>query len=262
MPRPRARARWRRSAAFPANRARPALAGLLLLAATPTWGAPDLSLSAAIANDERRSGLSWSGGRAAASADIGLGLGDIRLDARATTARDSARHGGADAVVDLTGDYGRDFGALRVDGWVTGHLFPDGRGSLDYVELGAQGGLLIGPAQLDLTASYAPDQAAIGGDNLRLGARAEVALIGTPFALSAAAGHSSGDTDDPRRAARLRPAGAYWDWRLGGTWTNGPIRVALDYVGTDIHRRDAVLSPFADAAHAGDAVVGRVSLSF
>ncbi|WP_363181692.1 TorF family putative porin [Sphingomonas quercus] len=262
MPPPKANARQRRSAASRRNRAAPALAGMMLAAAAPGWAAPDLSFAAGIATDERRSGLSWSGGRAAASTMVGLGLGDLRLDARAVAARNSVRHGGADAVVDVSGGYGRSFGGLRVDGWVTGHVFAGGREALDYMEIGAQGGWLIGPAQLDLTASYAPDQAAIGGDNLRLGARAGVAVIGTPFALSAAAGHSSGDTDDPRRAARLRPAGGYWDWRIGGSWTRGPISVALDYVGTDIRRRRAIASPFADPGHAGDAVVARLGLSF
>ncbi|WP_204283871.1 TorF family putative porin, partial [Klebsiella pneumoniae] len=62
---------------------------------------------------------------------------------------------------------------------------------------------------------YAPSQSAIGGDNLYLFASANAGIPATPLSASATLGHSTGSTDDPVRAARLRPLGDYTDWRLG-----------------------------------------------
>src|SRR3546814_16553224 len=71
--------------------------------------------------------------------------------------------------------------------------------------------------------AYAPSQDAIGGDNLYLGADAWVALPGTPVSFNGGVGHSSGDTDNPLRAARPRPGGSSWDYRLGAEYVQGAL---------------------------------------
>ena len=54
-----------------------------------------------LSNDEVRRGLSWSGGRAALSADALIVLGLVEVSGRAATTRSSKRHAGADAVIDV-----------------------------------------------------------------------------------------------------------------------------------------------------------------
>jgi len=219
------------------------------------------SLGAEIATDEVRRGLSWTGGRAAVSADVAADVAGFDASARVVSLRDSARHGGAEAVADL--DVGRSFsiGTVSLRGSVTGHLFAGGRARMDYVELGGTGSFTYGPVTLDAGAQYAPDQAAIGGDNLYLFARASAGLIGTPLTVTAGVGRSSGDVDEPLRAARLRPAGSYTDWRLGVAYVQRPFTLSLDYIGNDVDRA-GIVSPYGDAGHVSDRIVGRVRFAF
>lgn len=237
-----------------------ALTLVAISAGTPAIAAPDLSLSAEVSSDLRRRGLSWSAGRVAAEVAVGATLpAGLRVDASAATLRGSARHGGAEAAIDGSIGYRLEAGALRIDVAAIGHGFAGATRRMDYVELGAGAGTILGPVALDLFVRYAPEQAAIGGDNLYIGASAAAAVIGTPFTLSAAIGHSSGTADDPLRAARLRPGGSYADWRIGIDHVSGPLSIGLAYVGTDVSR--GAPSPFADYAHAGDRIVARIGLS-
>ena len=189
-----------------------------------------------IASDYRVRGLSWSDGRPAVTANARLPLTDtIDLGVTAASLRGSARHGGADALVRPSLRYFRNAGAVQFGGGVTGYLFPDHSG-LGFVEGQALVGTLIGPAQLWLTADYAPRQDAIGGDNLRIAAQADIAVPMTPFTVSGSLGHSSGSVRDAVYARRLRPDGSYWDWRLGVDQVIGPLRIGIAYTGTDIGR--------------------------
>ncbi|TVV71060.1 TorF family putative porin [Sphingomonas solaris] len=233
--------------------------GLLLAVSGLAQAAP--RIDGAVVSDERRRGISWSDGRASAQAGLGLAAGDFRLDASATALRNSPRHRGADAGVDLSGGWRqREGGAVRVDAAVIAHLFAGGAGRLNYVELQAGGNALVGPVSVDLSVTYAPPQrSAIGGDNLYLAARARLAVIGTPFGVVAGVGRSSGHTDDPVAATRLRPGGTYYDWQLGVEHIRGPIGVSVSYVGNDIARR--TVPDMAAARHAGDAVVARIALT-
>lgn len=240
---------------------------LILLALAATLAAADAhaqstpSLGVEVASDEARRGLSWTGGRAAASADVATDLAGFDASARIVSLRDSARHGGAEAVADL--DLGRSFalGPVSLRGSVTGHLFAGAAARMDYVELGGTGSFTYGPVTLDAGAQYAPDQSAIGGDNLYLFARASAGLIGTPLTVSAGVGRSSGDVDEALRAARLRPAGSYTDWRLGVAYVRRPFTLSLDYVGNDVDRAD-IVSPYGDPRHVADRIVGRVRFAF
>lgn len=227
--------------------------------------AQSLGGSVEVATDERRRGISWSDGEVAPAASIraGLPLG-LDLGVRVTGTRGDARHGGADAVVDVSGGFNREIGAgIRLDGFVAGHLFAGAAGRMDYVEGGLGASYALGPAELGLDARYAPDQAAIGGDNLWIGARARVGVPATPFTVNASVGHSTGSVDDWQRAARLRPGGDYTDWSLGVDHITGPISIGLLYTGTDIDIDDRTLaSPFANPRHIGDKVTARLAVSF
>lgn len=223
--------------------------------------AQDLSGGVELATDENRRGLSWSEGRVAAAADAQVSVGIVDASARITSTRNSSRHAGADAVADLELGATTDAGPIRLRGHVTAHLFTGAREHMDYVELGARGSYSLGPLQLGAGAVYAPDQSAIGGDNLYLFASANAGIPTTPLSLSATLGRSSGNADDPARAARLRPLGSYTDWRLGVEYNRFPFTIGLDYIGTDFARRSTA-SPFADLGNSGDRIVGRVRLAF
>ncbi len=241
-----------------------ALGAAVALGVTAASASAQVPLGGSVeaSTDERRRGISWSDGKISPAASIRAGLpSGVDLGVRVTGTRGDPRHGGADAVVDATGGFGTDVGGgLRLDGFVTGHLFTGARGKMDYVELGAGASYALGPAEVGIDARYAPDQGAIGGDNLWIGGRARVGVPATPFTLMASAGHSSGSVDDPIRAARLRPGGSYWDWSLGVDHITGPLTLGLVYTGTDISER--VPSPFANARDTGDRLTARVAFNF
>ncbi|RYY25761.1 MAG: hypothetical protein EOP62_12950 [Sphingomonadales bacterium] len=235
---------------------------LTLTAALPAAAQDSRGAGVEIATDEKRRGLSWSDGRMAAAADVYASSGPVEASARLVSTRDSARHGGADMAADLQAGLVTDAGPFRLRGQVTAHLFAGARGRLDYAEVGASGSYSLGPLQIAASAIYAPDQSAIGGDNLYLHLGASAGIPASPFTLSAAIGRSSGSTDDPLRAARLRPLGNYSDWRIGLDYIQTPFTLGVEYVGTDIDTRAFAPSPYADARHSGDRLLARVRIDF
>lgn len=222
------------------------VAGVAQDACAQSFGGPDLSVG--VSSDDRRRGLSWSDGKAALDAALYVPLGDaVTLGARAATLRGSRRHGGADAGIDLSAGYHTDAGPWRLSAGAAGHVFP-GEGRLNYAEIEGDVGFLIGPAQLGLHVGYAPPQGAIGGDNLYLGAGADIAVPGTPFTLIGGLGRSSGSIDNPVRVMRLRPGGSYWDYRLAVEHVLGPLAAGLRYTDTSIGRVPAG-GPYVDPHH-------------
>lgn len=221
--------------------------------------APDLSVE--ITSDLRERGLSASEGKASGAASLAVNGSAIGGEIRATALRQSARHGGADAGVATSLWYRTGQDGWQLEGGGTYRAFVDARGDFDYGEVYGSASYLLGPLDLNAGAFYAPDQAAIGGDNLYLRARARASLPGLPWTIAAHVGQSSGGVDDPVKAARLRPGGNYADWSVGVEWTRGPINASLRYSDTDIGRRTFV-SPFADARNAGSRVAGTVGFSF
>ncbi|WP_375249408.1 TorF family putative porin [Sphingomonas sp.] len=216
-----------------------------------------------LSTDERRRGISWSDGDVAPAAAARLDLpAGFDIGARVTGLRASARHGGADAVVDATLGYSRYAGAIRLDGFVTGHLFAGGIERLDYLEVGGGASYSLGPAELGAEARYAPSQSAIGGDNLYLALRGRVGVPATPYSITGSVGRSSGGVDDPERAARLRPLGRYHDWSVGVQRITGPVTLGLEYTGTDISDDGPDPTRFADRRNAGDRITARVALGF
>ncbi len=223
---------------------------------------PIVSGSIEATTDHRRRGLSWSDGDPALDAyvEAPLVLG-LEINGRATTLRSSRRHDGADAVFDLGGAFTKRFGGITASAGATGHLFAGGASDLDYLEFNAGVGALLGPAQLDLSADYAPDQDAIGGNNLYLRARASVAVIGTPFTVAAHVGQSTGDTDNALRAARLRPVGDYTDWGATVEYVVGPVIVGGRYSGTSIDT-DRAAPLLAEIDDSGSRLTAHVAVVF
>lgn len=246
------------SVILPRTRKRVALAAGFALAASASPAlaqyAGGLSASIEAASDERRRGLSWSEGdpvlRGVASLSVAEGLS---LDGSAVSLWGSDRHGGADAVIDIGPTFTRQMGGgwrLTAEGRY--HLFP-GAANQGYGEFGAGAGFLLGPASVDLFASYAPSQSAIGGENLNVSASATAGVPGTPFTVSARIGRSSGDVRDPTKAARLRPDGAYWDHGFGVDYLKGRWTAGVRYADSSIEG--------PGSRHAGPSIIGRVAFS-
>ncbi|WP_206599137.1 TorF family putative porin [Sphingomonas turrisvirgatae] len=240
-----------------------AIAALTLIAATPAWAQLGVETDASVelTTDLRERGLSQSGGEASGAASLTVNSGAIGGELRATALRGSARHGGADAGAAASLWYRIGSGGWQFEAGGTYRAFIDGAGELDYAEVHGTANYLIGPLDVGVGAYYAPDQRAIGGDNLYLRARARASLPGMPWTLAAHVGRSSGAVDDFAKAARLRPAGNYTDWSLGVEWARGPLYAAVRYTDTDI-ARGVTLSPFADRSNSGARVIGAVGLSF
>lgn len=237
-----------------------AVAGVLL-ATAPAHAQLSTNAGVEATSDENRRGISWSQGRASLSGDATVSGFGLDFSARVAALRGSDRHGGADAVADLTLGSGWDVGAVRLRAQASAHLFGGARADMDYAELGGSASYTYGPAYLTAGAIWAPEQRAIGGSNLYLYANASAGIPGTPLTAIAGLGHSSGTADDPVRAQRLRPGGDYTDWRLGAEYRRERLTLGVDYIGTDVTRADA-FGPFADAGHASDRLVGRVRLDF
>jgi uncharacterized protein (TIGR02001 family) len=212
-----------------------------------------VSATVEAASDERRRGLSWSDGAPVMRGSLSVPVMEgLSLEGTAVSLWGSKRHGGADAVIDIGASYARQIGGWRLSAEGRYHLFP-GTSGQGYGEIGAGAAVLIGPASVDLNASYAPRQSAIGGDNLYLSASAAVGVPGTPFTVSARVGRSSGDVRDPVRAARLRPDGAYWDHGVSVDYLKGRWFAGLRYADSSIDG--------PGSRHAGATLIGRVGFS-
>lgn len=237
-----------------------AAGALLLLLAGPAEAQPvDAGVEAA--SDEVRAGISWSGGKASASADARLDAGPFDAAVRVALLRGSPLHAGADAVADLS--LGRDWhlGAVTMRTEVAAHVFSGAAQRMDFAEIVLGARYDLGPLRLAATAWYAPRQSTIGGDNLHLRVGADAGLPGVPVTLLASVGYSVGSGDDAR-AARLRPAGDYADWKLGAEYTRYPLTFGVDYVGTTIAAEGVATSRFADPAATGDRIIARVRFGF
>ncbi|MBB4619059.1 TorF family putative porin [Sphingomonas abaci] len=226
----------------------------------PPHAGPRLQAGVAVATDERRRGLSWSGGRAVIAGEAAATIGAVTGAARITALRGGARADGADAVADLSLTGGIDAGGFRIEAGGVAHLFGGARTRMDYGELTLAARYAFGPAQFEAGIDYAPDQAAIGGDNAYVHAGATAGIPGTPWTVLAGAGRSFGGSGDPR-ADRLRPGGDYGDWRIGVEHVRGPLVLGLTYTGTDLSD-DRLPSRFADRANSGDRLTASARLGF
>jgi hypothetical protein len=150
------------------------------VATAQAQGMPSFGVEAT--TDEVRRGLSWSEGKASASADAAVSLAGFDLSARMAATR-AARHLGADAVADLTLARRWTIGLFDVSALVSGHLFAGAADAAHYAELGLGASCALGPARIGAGARYAPRQSAIGGDNLYFYGDAALGIPATPFSL-------------------------------------------------------------------------------
>ena len=219
-------------------------AGVMVLApAVPALAEQGPMVELSVLSDYRERGLSWSEGKAVGQAVVDLPIGGgFGTFLQATTLRGSMRHGAADGEFRVSGDYRGARGILNWRAGVFGHFFPGGSGPRDYIEFDLGAGAALGPVEVDVLASYAPSQTAIGGSNLYGRARARVAIIGTPLTARAHFGHSTGSIETVARSQRLRPGGDYNDWSVGIDYAIRHLVFSLSYSDTDVDRR-AVSDP-------------------
>ncbi|WP_443970752.1 TorF family putative porin [Sphingobium sp. CR28] len=212
---------------------------------------PDLTVE--LATDERRRGLSWSDEHASARAALRLPLGDGPfVSASVASLGGSNRHGGADAVIDLSAGYARNVGAWRLSADVVTHRFA-GVPNSGFLEFGGSAAFTLGPAMVDAFARFAPAQDAIGGQTLYIGTGVQAGIPGTPLSLSAHVGRSTGtDKGDDLARFRLRPQARYHDWSVGLDYVGKNWSAGLRYTDTNIAR---ALDNQADPA-----LVARVAL--
>lgn len=197
--------------------------------------ANDIDLTLEAATDERRRGLSWSNGNPSLEASVRLPLGDGPfVSASATTLGGHNRHGGADAVIDLSAGFVRNLGPWRLSADVVAHRFIGTRAS-GFIEMGGSAAMTLGPVMVDSFIRYAPSQDAIGGQTLYIGSGIQSGIPGTPLSVSAHVGRSSGRGDDPARF-RLRPQPRYHDWSVGVDYVARNWSAGLRYTDTDISR--------------------------
>ena len=236
----------------------PGIAFLLLLVPAVSAHAQTISLEAT--TDARERGISWSDGQPAleVGASIPVSPG-FDVDLRATTLRNSARHGGSELGMTVSPRFRHGMGGLSLSVGLDGHVFVD-ESRLNFVEASAGLDYSIGPARIDAGVSYAPRQKAIGGDNLYLHAGAALGFPGTPLTVYGGGGYTTGSTRNAVRAARLRPGGDAWDHYVGVEHSQMKFAVGLRYSDTTVSS-NRVTSPFDDR-HAGSRLTAyaRVSL--
>ncbi len=127
--------------------------------------------------------------------------------------------------LDLYAGYGADLGqGTSIDAGLMYFVFPDGRGQTDYFEAYASVSHLLGPVQGTLGVKYAPEQDAIGGEDLLyLFGEVEASIPATPVTLTAQAGRQDAGA-----------FGDYWTWSLGARATLGAFNAGIRYVDTDL----------------------------
>ncbi len=149
--------------------------------------------------------------------------GGFYAGARGTTLKDVGDFG--DVQLDLYAGYNADLGlGTSADLGLMYFVFPDGSGKTDYFEPYASVSHQLGPVLGTVGAKYAPEQDAIGGEDLLyLFGEVEAAIPMTPLTLTAQAGHQD--------AAAF---GDYWTWSLGARAALGPFNAGIRYVDTDL----------------------------
>jgi uncharacterized protein (TIGR02001 family) len=229
---------------------------LLLLAAVPAraedpFAGPALRWAGGvqIETDARFRGVSQSdllpaiGGRLTVEHRSGLYLGGDII-----TVAGWGAVGGAPVRVRLDAGYLGDLAGARIDAGVTWYLYPGGAAPGGFVETRADLSGTLGPVTLSGGLAWAPPQTALGnwsgtpqsqpgssGSNLYLRADLAAALIGTPLTLVGHVGHSQGSEGLGPQHWALSPTGAYWDWRLGVDYVDGPFTLGLAWLATDIN---------------------------
>jgi uncharacterized protein (TIGR02001 family) len=184
----------------------------------------DISAEANLLSDFRFRGISRSDRDPAVQGALTVSTpGGFYVGARGTSLKDTGRLGLAQ--LDLYAGYTADLGlGSSVDAGVMYFAFPDADGKSDYFEPYASLSHQLGPLQGTVGAKYAPEQDAIGGEDLLyLFGEVEAGIPLTPFTFSAHAGRQDAGA-----------FGDYWTWSVGGRAGLGPFQAGLRYVDTDL----------------------------
>ena len=201
-------------------------------------------------------------GRATATTDyryrgISQSDGDPALQGTATLSHDSGLYGGvwASSLTDVSpageveieyyAGFAREIGSgTDLDVGLLYTTYPDASapGDPNYIEAYASLSHTLGPVTAEVGTFYAPEQDSLGGDdNIYVYGDLTAGIPLTPLSVIGHLGYSSGG---------LAPGGNYVDWSLGIEMDQGPFRVGLSYVDSDLDL------PNADATLVASVSVG------
>jgi len=187
-------------------------------------GGITISGEAMLLSDYRYRGISRSEEDPALQGSLILSTASgLYAGARGTTLQEVEDFG--DVQLDLYAGYGTNLGLGTVlDLGLLYYYFPDGAGSTDYFEPYASVSHTLGPIEATLGAKYAPEQKAIGGQDIfYLFGEVETGIPTTPITATAQIGR--------QEAGAL---GSYWTWSLGARYALGPAFAGIRYVDTGL----------------------------
>lgn len=203
----------------------------------------DLSGEIELLSDYRFRGVSRSDEDPALQAALTLDhRSGFYVGARGTTlegldsfrARNPAFGDLGDVELDLYAGYSGELGSgWEVDAGAVYFLFAGGEGPTDYVEPYASLSYLIGPVYATAGVKYAPEQRALGDEDMvYLFGQLDVSVPFRPWRFSAILGHQDWGR-----------FGNYWNWSLGAhhqLQIDGlpDTEIGLSYVDTDLPSRD------------------------
>jgi len=188
-----------------------------------TAGPIEVDFTLAGLTDYRFRGLSLSGGKPEATAELAV-LHESGFYAAAWASNVDADFDskGNDLEVDWTIGYSKDVGPVNLDGGVIYYSYLN-HADLNYFEV--YGGITVpaGPASITVGAAYAPKQDNIGGgDNTYVYISGELPIKDTDFTLHGTFGHEDGAFGDKKK-----------DWLIGVSYDmGGGMSATLDYVDT------------------------------
>lgn len=231
-----------------------ALAAILALTATPALaqeaegpaggdGGLDITATVTGVSDYRFRGVSLSDRDPALQGSVDLSWNGFYAGAWASSI---ARTAGTNVELDLYAGYAGSAGPIQYEVGAMVYLYPGGNGGATVYEGTASVAYSLGPATAKLTASYAPDQENLAGDNLYLSGELRAGIPATPLTIFAQLGRERGSY-----------YGRKWDWSLGLEATRGPFTASLAYVDTNL---DSATSFLGRDINAG--VVASLGFSF
>lgn len=190
---------------------------------------------AALVSQYRFRGVSLSDEKPALQASIDLShSGGAYGGLWASSLDGFGEQGGSNAELDIYAGYRTAIGSgFTLDAGLLYYAFPGSRGGdFEFFEPYASLSGAIGPATAKLGLAYAPDQAALDGDNVSVSADVSAFIPGSAWSAKAHVGLSSGGTP-------LTPRGTYADWMIGADYVRGPLTFGIAYVDTDLGARGA-----------------------
>lgn len=174
-------------------------------------------------------------------------------------------YGGAE--VDLYGGYTKTFSGVGVDVGLLYYYYPGGRKgqNTDFFEPYGSLSYTIGPVSAKVGAAYAwGGQSGLdftGGsdDDLYVYGEAGVGIPSTPITLKGHLGFTNGSL------GLVNPTSddTYTDWSATAEYVNGPVKLGVSYVDTDITNNNvAGVGHFAQRLGRGATVLGYVGFTF